>query len=419
MRLIYSFLFFLLIPVALLRLYILGFSVPERRKRWLERLGIYHRSYTQQVIWFHAVSVGEAEAAFPLIKLIQLRHPDANLLITTMTPTGSARVLSVLGSNVAHVYLPYDIPFIVSRFLTTFKPKLAIIMEKEIWPNLYAQCGNSNIPLFIINARLSKNSAKNYKNIPSLVIPALNHVRSIMTQTEEDCDHFIAIGAHKNHTHVQGNIKFDISTPKEIFTEGKKLKEHLFPNRFVWIIASTHKGEDEIFMDIYKNLKKGIPELALLIVPRHPERAQQITRLAKERHLTSVQRSLKEPYPPQTDIYIADTIGELKLFYSSADVAFVGGSMTPIGGHNILEPIAIGLPVLFGPYMGNFKEIAHNGLIAQAAVQCNSSNELCEIILELYNSTEARQNIIAQGAQFLKANQGALGRIYNELKIHI
>lgn len=412
MRSLYTVLFTLLLPLVLLRLYWRGIKAPEYRKRWLERLAVYQASYSQDVIWIHAVSVGEAEAVFPLVKLMQQRHPDSHILVTTTTPTGSARVQAVLGDSVDHVYLPYDIPFVVRRFLKVFKPRIAVIMEKEIWPNLFAQCFEADIPLYIINARLSASSARNYKKIPALMVPALNAVSAIATQTEEDRERFIEIGASAEKVGVEGNIKFDVTIGEEVIEQGHLLKRQLFPGRYVWIIASTHQGEDEIFLDLYRKVKAEISELLLLIVPRHPERFQTVRRLAEDRGLKTVMRSGDEFCTSETEVYIADTMGELKMLYAAADLAFVGGSMVPVGGHNILEPLAVGLPTLFGPHMINFKEIADNVLAMQAAVQCQDQDEIISTVARLYQDSGYAGTLAVNGQVFIRSNQGATEKIF-------
>ena len=419
MRLIYTLLFYLLTPFVLLRLYWRGFKAPEYRKRWTERLAIYNTKFPINVIWIHAVSVGEAEAVFPLVKRLQKQYPSDKFLITTTTPTGSARVRAVLGDTVSHVYLPYDLPGVVCRFLNTFKPKMAIIMEKEIWPNLFAQIGEQKIPLFIINARLSANSAKGYKKISSLIVPALTHVTAVATQTQEDRERFIDIGSAEQKTSVKGNIKFDVTIPEDVIAEGHKLKRNLFSGRFVWIIASTHKGEDEIFFNIYHQLKQDIPELLLLVVPRHPERFKVVQQLAEQQQLKTIMRSSEDGCAKDTDVYIADTMGELKMLYASADIGFIGGSMVPVGGHNILEPLAVSLPVMFGPYMINFKEIADNVLSLQAAIQCQDGDEIIETVMRLHDDVEFRQQLVEKGIKFLSSNQGATARIVEVLGRHL
>lgn len=411
MRLFYTLLFYLLVPFVLLRLYWRGFKAPDYRKRWTERLAVYFKKYLDNVIWIHAVSVGEAEAVFPLVKYLQKQYPSDNFLVTTTTPTGSARVQTVLADTVTHVYLPYDLPCVVRRFLHVFKPKVAIFMEKEIWPNLYRQCAVNKIPLMIINARLSASSAKGYKKIPVLVKPALASVAMITTQTEEDRVRFIEIGAIEKLTHVAGNIKFDLQLDKKIIQQAHEIKANAFSERFVWIIASTHEGEEEIFFDIYTQLKKQIPELLLMVVPRHPERFEPVQRLAKKMKLISCMRSTGQQCTTGTDVYIADTMGELKLLYGTADICFVAGSMVPVGGHNILEPAAMGIPIMFGPHMINFKEIAKNVLDLDVAIQCEDKQAIIDTVIHLYNDIEYRKAIANRAKQFVDSNQGATERI--------
>ena len=386
--------------------------------RWLERFGFYKYTYTQNVIWFHAVSVGEAEALFRLLRLIQQRHSDAKLLITTTTPTGSSRVTSVMGETVSHVYLPYDLPDAINRFIITFKPVVAVIMETEIWPNLYVACGQNSMPLYVINARLSEKSARGYQKIPTLVNSALAQVNGVFTQSHEDAQRFITIGAKKAIVTSVGNIKFDVEVPEAIILEGAYLKRTLFANRFVWIIASTHKDEEAIFLALYKQIKLKIPELLLLIVPRHPERFSDVQQLCSQQQLDVVLRTSAEPMLESTDVYLADTMGELKLLYAAADVAFVGGSMVSVGGHNILEALVVGVPVMFGPYMGNFKEISRRVLEQQAAMQCAVPDEVIETLLRLYQQKDLRLALVERGKQFIQQNQGAINRLYEQLSVH-
>ncbi|MDD5271437.1 MAG: lipid IV(A) 3-deoxy-D-manno-octulosonic acid transferase, partial [Methylovulum sp.] len=423
MRIIYTSLFYLLLPLILLRLWWRGLKAPEYRKRWHERLAFYPHSYPHPVIWFHAVSVGEAEALFPLVKRLQQLHPQEHLLITTTTPTGSARVQAVLKDTVSHVYLPYDLPDVLHRFTHCFQPKLAVIMETEIWPNLYAHCGKQNIPLYLINARLSERSARAYQHIPSLVRPALAQIKQIATQSAEDSQRFITIGA-TNPVSTIGNIKFDVDigvgvgvgVSQHHFSQGRQLKHQLFAGRFIWLAASTHKGEESLILDIYQKLKEKIPRLLLLIAPRHPERFDEVRQLCQQRFLTSVCRTSGNACAESTDVYLLDTLGELKLFYGAADVAFVGGSLVPIGGHNILEAAAVGVPVLFGPYMANFAAIARNILEHQAAIQCPTDTALMAALLDLYNRPDYRAELIAKGQAFIRSNQGATTRILELLE---
>ena len=415
MRSLYTLIFHLILPLILLRLYWRGFKAPMYRLRWQERLGRYRDQSAGDVVWFHAVSVGEAEALFPLIRYLQTQQPDWQFLVTTTTPTGSARVQAVLAGQVEHVYLPYDLPMIIHRFLAHFRPRMAVMLEKEIWPNLFAACAQQYIPLYIINARLSARSARAYQKIPGLVLPALSAVTSIATQTKEDKQHFIAIGASQQQLQVLGNIKFDLTIDQSLSKEGRSLKQALFAGRFVWLVASTHQGEELVFVDSYRQLKASMPELLLLIVPRHPERFGQVKVLCEQQSLQVVMRSQQQAVTSETDVYIADSIGELKLLYAAADLAFVGGSMVAVGGHNVLEPAAIGVPILFGPEMFNFKEIAQQILQADAAIQCHSQAEIVETVLRLYRQPELANKLVSNAHGFVVANQGATQQIADML----
>ena len=411
MRWIYSAVYYLILPFVLGRLAWRGIKAPDYRQRIRERLGYYQGSHPASVIWFHAVSVGEAEAVFPLVKRMQAQFPAKKILVTTTTPTGSARVKAVLTDTVEHVYLPYDLPGAVGRFLAEFKPELAVIMETEIWPNLFAGCAENGIPLYMINARLSAKSARGYLKIPCLVRPTLAHVSLIATQTQADADRFIQIGADESKVRTVGNLKYDIDMAPDIIERGKRLKTELFAGRFVWIIASTHKHEEDIFLELYRDIKADIPDLLVLIVPRHPERFAEVERLCRQAGLNVATRSSGRPCTKDTDVFLLDKMGELKLFYAAADLAFVGGSMVPVGGHNILEPAALGVPTLFGPHMNNFKEIERKILECDAAIQCRDEQEIGATVRSLYADRERRKELAKRGRQFIEQNRGTLDRV--------
>jgi 3-deoxy-D-manno-octulosonic-acid transferase len=410
MRIVYSAVFYLIIPFVLSRLYWRGFKTPHHRLRWNERFALYSKQYPQNVIWFHAVSVGEVEALFPLVRQVQTQHPMIPILITTMTPTGSARVKAVLGESVIHVYVPYDLPDAVYRFMKCFKPRLAVMIETELWPNLFAYCGKNAIPLYIVNARIAAKSVANYQKLSALIQPTLAQVDLIATQTEDDAERFIAIGAIKDRVKNKGNIKFDVEIAQETIDQGLGLKTELFNCRFVWLIASTHKDEEAIFLELYPLIKAKIPELLMVIVPRHQQRFTEVKKLCEAQFATVI-RTSKAIVTAQTDIYVVDSIGELKMFYAAADIAFVGGSMVAAGGHNILEAAAVGVPVLFGPFMNNFKDIAEGVLKQQAAIQCQTIADIEQSVLSLYQQPDDRAALIAKGKAFIRDNQGTVIRI--------
>ena len=414
MRQFYTLIFRLLLPFILFRLYWRGRKAPLYRQRWQERLGYYSQSFSDRTLWFHAVSVGEAEAAFPLIRLIQQRYPAEKILVTSTTPTGSERIKAVLGESVVHVYLPYDLPEIIQRFFKQFQPKLAVFLEKEIWPNLFEALGQQAIPLYVINARLSAKSAQAYRKIPGLVKPALSHIKLIATQTEADKNQFLSIGAIESQLAVLGNIKFDISIAPEVLAAGRQLKQQ-WGQRFVWIIASTHQGEEAQLLQHYQRLKSQIPQLLVVIAPRHPERFASVKTECEKQGLRVVMRSDKTAVTDDCDVYIADSMGELKMLFAAADLAFIGGSLVDVGGHNVLEPAAAGTPVLFGPVMFNFQLIAEQMLAHQAARQCQDASAVADAVLDLEADPQSCQLLAQQATEFLAANQGAIERIVGVL----
>ncbi len=419
MRVVYSCCIYLLLPFIFLRLLWRSIKAPEYRNRCLERLAVYQKKSPQAVIWFHAVSVGEVEAVLPLIRQIQAAHPNLKLLITTTTPTGSARVQAALSESVGHVYLPYDLPDAVARFMHHFQPRLAVIMETELWPNLYAACRERQIPLYLINARLSEKSVRGYRKLESLVKPALAAVKLIATQSEQDRERFLAIGANSDKLIALGNIKFDVDIVAGISEQGEQLKASLFASRYVWLLASTHKDEENLFFDSYLQLKQQIPELLLVIAPRHPERFPDVKKACTQANLMVATRTLGQTCTPATDVYLADTLGELKMLYAAADVAFVGGSMVPTGGHNVLEAAAIGVPILFGPHMFNFKAIAAGILASDAAIQCHNQTEIMSAIIRLYQYNDYRKQLISNGKNFILKNQGVTAKIMAMLASHL
>lgn len=412
LRLVYTALFYALTPLILARLYSRGRKLPAYRQRWTERFGFYRTPPIAGGLWFHAVSIGEAETAFPLIKRMQQRFPELPFVVTTTTPTGSRRVTDVLGNTaVQHVYLPYDMPDSVQRFLAHFQPRLAVIMETEIWPNLFRACRQSGIPLLIANARLSERSARGYARIGALTQDALADVGFIAAQTEADRQRFIALGSRADDTLVTGNIKFDVELPAEFLADAAGLRNRYFGReRPVWIAASTHEGEEALVLDAYRRIRAAHPGLVLILAPRHPERFDSVAALCRAAGWNVVRRS-EQNQAQDADVFLLDSLGELKRFYCVSDIAFVAGSLVPIGGHNVMEPAAAALPVLTGPYLHNFRAAADALLAAEGALLVHDATELASVCAALLSDPERRKRMGSQGLSFVQSGKGALQRV--------
>ena len=410
MRSLYTALFYTCVPLILGRLVWRGHKSPAYRQRWGERFGLYTKSAQSGVIWLHAVSVGEAEAAFPLVRALSKRFPNIPVLVTNTTPTGSARVRAVLGDTVQHVYLPYDLPDAIARFLNHFRPVLAVVMETEIWPNLFRACHDRNIPLAIVNARLSERSVRGYERLPALARESLHAVTCIAAQTQADADRYLQIGALAQQVVVTGNLKYDQELPQGLLEQAKDLRTRLFGTRPVWIAGSTHDGEENAVLEAFKQVRGDFPNLLLVLVPRHPERFDSVHTLCSAHGLKTLRRS-EERTDAETDVFLVDTMGELRLFYAASDIAFVGGSLVPVGGHNVLEPAMLGVPVAFGPHMHNFQEIALKLLETGGAVRIANSTELADWAKRLLSEPALREEMAEKGKSLVTSGRGALARV--------
>lgn len=414
LRLIYTGLLYLALPLALLRLYWRGHREPAHRQRWRERLGLIP-SPPSGGLWVHAVSVGETRAALPLIRALLVRHPDRPLVVTTTTLTGSRQVREALGERVHHFYAPYDLPGAVARFLRRTRPRLAIIMETELWPNLLRQCAVAGIPVMIANARLSEHSARGYARIRRLTASMLRDITLIAAQAEADAERFRALGAPR--VRVTGNLKYDLTPPETLPEQGRQLRRELLgANRPVWIAASTHAGEDEQILEAFAQLRDRWPELLLFLVPRHPERFDGVAALCQQWGFSVVRRSEQRRCAPDTAIFLGDSMGELLRFYAAADLAFVGGSLVPTGGHNVLEPALLGLPVLFGPHMFNFTEAGERLLEANAAWRIADAGKLAVAVDRLLADLELRQNAGRGGRAVVERHRGALAALLAQIE---
>lgn len=416
---LYTILLRLLTPLVMLRLSWKGLRNRGYWLRWHERFGFFATENKVKSIWVHAVSVGEFQAIIPFIKNLQKRFPEYPLVITTMTPTGSSRVLATFGDQVFHVYLPYDLPGSVSRFLDKVNPEIAIIMETEIWPNLFSQCSNRGIPLIIANARLSVHSMQGYQRFSRLLSTTLAQVKCIATQSELDARRFLELGAEKEQVHTMGNIKFDLEVNSNLAQESAELRRHLGQNRFILIAASTHEGEETQILEAFSTIRQTIANCLLVLVPRHPERFSHVATMCTRRGFSLIRRSQGLSCETHTDIYLGDTLGELLLMYGAADVAFIGGSLVPVGGHNMLEAAALEKPLLTGPHLSNFTEISQKLLSNQAMLMVETPQALAKAVVQLAQDEPSRRQMGANGKRIIDENKGAVNQLLGLVERHL
>ncbi len=407
---LYNVLVYLAAPVAILAQLWRSLRDASYRERLGERFGL-GPAIPGDTIWIHAVSVGEVQAAQPLIAQLQKRHPRYGILLTTVTPTGAARARLLFGDRVHLRYVPLDLPGSVRRFFDRVQPKLAMILETELWPNLYGECGRRGVPLVLASARISPRSVGKYRRLVPLFRRTLSHGIVIAAQSEPDAERFHSIGATPKRTHVTGNIKFDFQPPAGIEEQGRRWRDENAPGRPVWVAGSTHEGEEAIVLDAHRRVLERFPDALLVLVPRHPQRFESVRELLAKRHERAAFRSSGAPVSPATSVLLGDTMGELMVFYAAADVAFVAGSLVPIGGHNLLEPASVGRPVLTGPNNFNGEEIAQLLMDAGAAVAVTGTGELAHAVKGLLGDARLRSVMGAAGRAVLDANRGALDRL--------
>ena len=412
-RWLYTLLLYLLTVPMLARLGIRGLRNRDYWLRWRERLGFVPAMPIQGALWLHAVSVGEVNALARLIELLLRRDPNRPLIVTTGTPTGSARARQLFGGRVHHAYLPFDLPGAVRRFLSRIDPCLGVIAETEIWPNLYTQAAHRQIPLLIVNARLSERSMRGFAIMPGvrLIRSALEGVVAVLAQSETDAERYRRLGARPDRVRPVGNLKFDLVVEPEVRLVGGTVRAALGPHRPVWIAASTHEGEEQIVLDAHALVLKSLPEALLLVAPRHSERFRGMTQAARVAGLRVRTRSLDLLPANDTQCFVLDSLGELMGFYASADVAFVGGSLAPIGGHNVLEPAALGVPVLVGPNTFNSVEIVDALITAGAASRVEDADSLASSVLNLLHDEPARMRMGTAGLNVVERGRGALQEI--------
>jgi 3-deoxy-D-manno-octulosonic-acid transferase len=408
-RTVYSLLLYALMPFALLRLWWRGRRQPGYRLHVPERFGFYSIRCDKPIVWLHSVSVGETRAAEPLVAALRERWTDHAILLTHMTPTGRHTGEQVFGTSVMRCYLPYDLPGAVARFLTHFRPRLGVLMETEIWPNLIHAAGMRSIPLYLVNARLSARSARGYARLGSFTSQTLRELAGIAAQTSADAERLRGLGAQG--VVVTGNLKFDRSPSARDLELGAQFRAG-FGGRPIFLAASTREGEEEQVLEALTELDTAV---LVVIVPRHPQRFDSIAALLEQRGISYERRSLERAPGARTRVWLGDSMGEMYAYYAACDVAFVGGSLVPLGGQNLLEACALGKPVLVGAHTYNFVQATQLALDAGAALRVHDAQSLGRAVQELLRNPTRRDTMGRAGRELMRQHQGAAQRIVGML----
>jgi 3-deoxy-D-manno-octulosonic-acid transferase len=411
-RVAYALAWIAALPLVLLRL-----AWRARRQRgYLDRLGERFGRYPPALpgpyIWIHAVSVGETRAAAPLVDALKSRHPRHHILITHMTPTGRATSREIFGDRVERAWLPYDLGFATRRFLDHFRPELGIILETEIWPRLLEEAARMQIPVVLANARLSERSARRYSWIPSLTRWSFANLRGVAAQTAADAQRFAAIGAREPA--VLGNVKFDLSVPPEMIERGREFRARFGDARAVWVAGSTREGEEALLLDAF--VEQGADAL-LVLVPRHPQRFDDVVRLAESRGLGVARRSAGEAVPADVRVVVGDSMGEMFAYYAAADVVIMGGSLLKFGSQNLIEACALGRPVIVGPHTFNFAEASRSAIAAGGAVRVNDAREALAEAAAISGDPQRREAMGTKALEFVAAHRGAVQRLMDWIEM--
>jgi 3-deoxy-D-manno-octulosonic-acid transferase len=414
-RFVYICVAYLISPVVIGALALRGFRDRVHWTGFSQRFGLGSKVAARS-IWVHAVSVGEVQAGVPLVEALLKRFPGIPLVLTTVTPTGRGRAEALFKGRVDVRYVPIDLPGSVRRFFQRVQPQLAIILETEIWPNLYHRCGRLGVPLVLASARISPRSVTSYRRLVGLFRETLSHGIFIAAQSAEDAERFVSIGASPAHTHVVGNIKFDFGYPPDMEARGHELRRLLGVHRPVWVAGSTHAHEEDVVVDAHARIRQRFSNALLVLVPRHPPRFSEVAATLRNKGVRVVTRTSGGAVTPDTEIFLLDTLGELPPFYAAADVAFVGGSLVPIGGHNLLEPAALSLPIVAGPHNFNSADIARM-LVDRGAVRIvEDAATLAAVVGDLLANPTARTIMGARGREVVGANRGAVARLMQFLE---
>ncbi|MEJ2533968.1 MAG: lipid IV(A) 3-deoxy-D-manno-octulosonic acid transferase [Gammaproteobacteria bacterium] len=408
MRLLYSLLMYAATPLVLAYFGLRGFRDRRYWRRWGERLGWGGAPARTGAIVVHAASMGEVNAASPLVGALLDRPAPLPLLLTTFTPTGSRRARDLFGERIAHQYLPLDLPGAVRRFLDRQQPALLIIMETEIWPNLIRATTDRGIPVLLANARMTERSMRGYRRLQPFITPALGRVNRVLAQSAGDAERFVRCGARADRVSVGGNLKFDIDVPPSLTETGEMLKTSWGVTRPALVAGSTHAEDEDALFGAFRALLKTLPDALLVLAPRHPERFSGVAEDARGAGFRACLRSARAVPPRDCQVMVLDTLGELPRYYAAADLAFVGGTLSPVGGHNVLEPAALGKPVLFGPHTANVRETSERLLETGAAQRVHDTEELRGALEQLFRDAAARDRMGQAGLKIVADGRGAL-----------
>jgi len=411
MRFAYAILTYLLLPVYAAYWFFRGLGNRTYWDRFGQRFGRGYPRLPAGCIWVHAVSVGEVQAAVPLIRTLVERYPNRHMLVTTVTPTGAARVRLLFGDTVEHSYIPFETPNAVTSFFDAVNPQIALVMETEIWPNLYHECGRRNIPLVLVSARISPKSVASYTKFLPLFRETLSHGIVIAAQSQADADRFGQLGAAPERTWVTGNIKFDIQLPPELAEAGEQFRRDNFEGRPVWVAASTHDKEEEQVLHAHEIVQEQFPDALLILIPRHPERFPSVRTMLHKDGRRFISRTDGLPCTSDIDVFLGDTMGEVPLFYAAGNVAFVGGTLVEVGGHNLLEPAALGRPVVTGPHLYNTQDIADKFEKLGASITVNNAGQLGSAVADLFADPDTANDIGSRGRDIVQQNRGSLQRL--------
>ena len=404
------------IPIVYLKKLKQSLKNVNYRQRWAERFA-HTPLRLKDCVWIHSVSVGESLSAEPLVKKLLQDYPNERFIITTTTPTGSDVITRLYSSypNVHHMYIPYDVQSFVNNFFVKVNPKLFIIIETEIWPNILNKCFKENVPVIITNARLSKRSLRNYKKMPFGKEMLFSNISHISTQTEKDAKRFCSLGVPKNKITITGNLKYSMTTPENLDDKMTHLKESI-KDRPVWIAGSTHQGEEEAVLQAHKEILKTQPSCLLIIVPRHKERFTKVEKIISNHHLSLQKRSsFKNEIHSHTQVYLGDTMGELLHLYHVSDITFVGGTLIDNGGHNLLEPAALNKPIISGTSLYNFSQISKALIRNKALKRVKNANELSKEILFLFNDPKELKQMAENSYKTFQDHSNVLEQQYNEI----